>query len=183
MAATKLDRRAKSALTILILVILALFALVISNSVVALSADETVGSAVPESQDELIQIGGHTVLLKQGSAGNRIVHWLHAGSKNSRAFELGEQSFAAGSDALSDKGRVRVSALAQMMTHLPSLKARVVESKQSASEPLIGRRATALRSALIERGVPAARIVISDKAIDGGSALSRQPELVLVLTA
>lgn len=178
-----LDRRAKSALTVLIVVIVLLFAMVIRNSVVALNADEKVGAAVPDSEDELIQIGGHTVLLRQGSTGNRIAHWLHAGSKNSRAFELGEKSFAPGSEALSTNGQSRINAFAQMMTHLPQLKARVVETKRGANEPLAERREIVVRAALIERGVPAARIDISDKPIEGGGSLSKQPELVLVLSA
>src|SRR4051812_39418864 len=105
--ATILDRKAKAAMAGMLLVIAAIIAVTIKSSIMSMTPDAAVAAQTPEGADELMQIAGHTLLLKHGSAGNRITHWLHARSNDSEAFELGDQSFAAGSEALSAEGERR----------------------------------------------------------------------------
>ena len=181
-AAGKLDRRAKAAVVGLVLVVVAILALVIRNSVIAMTPDATVAAPTSETQDELIEIGGHTLLLKHGSPGNRVAHWLHAGSKDSEAFEVGNQSFLANSETLTPEGERRVDMFAQMMNHVRSLDARIFASTDDADVQLEKARATHLRSDMISKGIPPSRVSVSNEAVAGGKALSKEPELVVVMS-
>ena len=179
---SRLDRKAKTAMILLVVVILGLLALTIRSTIVAVSPDSLMSAASPESQDELIRIGHHTLLLKHGSASNRIAHWLHRGSSSSKAFEVGEASFVPNSDALTAEGERRVGTFAQMMTHVRELKGKILVSTYKTNPDLAERRAEHLRSDLIADGVKPQQVSVSDEAIAGGKGLSKQPELVLVIS-
>jgi len=181
--ALRLERNAKWAVAGLLLILLLLFALVLWNSVVAMTPEQTVAAPTPGNEDELIEIGDHTLLLKHGSAGNRIAHWLHAGSAGSRAFELGSLSFAPNSDALTSEGERRVETIADLMVHARALEAHIYASSAAADERLEDQRATHLRGDLISKGVTPSRVAVSHDPIAGGEALSKQPEIVVVLSA
>jgi hypothetical protein len=183
MKALRLERNAKWGLAGLLFVLALLFATVIWHSVVALTPEQTVAAPTPESEDELIEIGGHTLLLKHGTAGNKIAHWLHAGSGGSRAFELGNLSFAPNSDAFTPEGERRVGTIADIMVHARALDAHIYASSAAADQRLEEKRATHLRGDLIAKGVTASRIEVYDDPIEGGEALSKQPEVVVVLSA
>src|SRR4051794_40984675 len=103
-ATGKLDRKAKVAMAGLLLVIALMIVLTIRSSIIAMTPDASVAAPTPENEDELIQIAGHTLLLSHGSAGNRMAHWLNTGSNDSKAFEVGDRSFAADSDVLTPEG-------------------------------------------------------------------------------
>jgi len=181
-AAGKLDRRAKMAVVGLVLVVVAILGLVVRNSVIAMTPEATVAAPTPENQDELIQIGTHTLLLKHGSAGNRIAHWLHAGSKDSRAFEMGSQAFVPNSDALTPEGERRVHLFAQIMNHVRTLDAHILVSTDGTQVALERARATHLRGDMVADGVPASRVAVSNESVTGGEALSQKPELIVVLS-
>jgi len=178
-----LDRKAKRAVSALVLVILAIFALVAWKSVVAMTPDSLVAAPTPETEDELIQIGSHALVLEHGSAANRIAHWLHAGSKNSKAFELGNRSFAGRTDALTAEGEQRIEAIAEMMTHVRALHAELFLSNGDIDRQLEDMREMQVRGALIADGVSPSRIDISDDPIAGGEKLAKEPEVVVVLTS
>jgi len=181
-AAGKLDRRAKAAVAGLVLVVLAILGFVVRNSVIAMTPDSTVAAPAPEDQDELIQIGAHTLLLEHGSAGNRIAHWLHAGSKDSRAFEMGDQAFVPNSDALTPEGERRAHLFAQMMNHVHTLDANILLSTDEQDVRLERARADHLRSDMVADGIPASRVAVTNEPATGGQAFSREPELIVVLS-
>lgn len=180
--AGKLDGKAKWALAGLVLVVLFILAMVLRNAIVAVSPDAAVPSTASEDRDDIIQIGSHVLLLKHGSSGNRIANWLHAGSKKARAFEVGEQAFEPNSAALTSKGESEASTFADMMSHVPSLNARILVSTEFGNSNLSGLRAQTLRSDLIHKGVPASHVTVSPEPLKGGEALSKQPELLVVLS-
>jgi hypothetical protein len=181
-AAGKLDRRAKTAVAALALAAVAVVGLVIRNSVIALTPESTVAAPTPENQDELIEIGGHTLLLEHGSAGNRIAHWLHAGSKDSRAFEMGTRAFVPNADALTAEGKRRVRIFVNILNHVQTLKARILVSTDETEVPLEQARAVHLRSDMVSNGIPALRVSVSDRTVARGKALSQEPELLVVLS-
>ena len=177
-----LDRKAKRAITALLLVLLAIIALVVWKSVVALTPDTLLADPTAQTEDELIQIGSHALLLEHGSAANRIAHWLHAGSKNSKAFELGNRSFAGRTDAFTAEGEQRIEAIAEMMTHVRSLHAELFLSNGDIDRQLEEMRELQIRGALIAEGVSPSRIDVSDDPIAGGAGMAKEPEVVVVLT-
>jgi hypothetical protein len=181
-ASARLDRKAKGAIVALLLVVTLIITLSIRSTIVAMTPEASVAAPIAEGEDELIQIAGHTLLLQHGSAGNRIAHWLKAGSNDSKAFEVGDQSFAAHSDVLTPEGERRAGIFARMMAQVRALKAQIFVSDKQTDAKLEEARAERLRSDLIAKGVQPTRVVLSDKAIEGGATLSRKPELVVVLS-
>jgi hypothetical protein len=181
--ALSLNRNAKRAVAALVLVIVAMIALTAWTSVVALTPESTVAEPSAHSEDEIVDIGGHALLLEHGSAANRIVHWLHAGLGNSRAFELGTRTFAAHTATLSPEGLQRVAAIADMMTHVKALDARIFLESGVTEPELEQPRAMQIRGTLIADGVSPARIAVSEDPIRVEESSPRDAEIVVVLTA
>ncbi len=180
-AADRLDLKAKGAIGGLLLVVALVIVLSIRSTIVAITPEARVAAPIAEGEDELIEIAGHTLLLHHGSAGNRIAQ-AEAGSNGSKAFEVGDQSFAAGSEVLTPEGERRAGIFARMMAQVRALKAQIFVSDRQTETKLEEARAERLRSDLIGKGVQPSRVVLSDKPIDGGTTLSRKPELVVVLS-
>ena len=160
----------------------ALIFLVLRQTVVMLTPESIV--AVPDANidDELILIGGHSLLLKHGSLGNRIAHWTHAGNKNSRAFEVGDTFFTPASADLTREGSQKVATFAQLMNAAPQLKARIFASGYETDAGLTQLRMRRLREGLIANAVTPARITVSKEPIAGGAQLAaNRPEVVLIL--
>jgi hypothetical protein len=178
----RLDRRAKTALFGLFILIAGMLALTIRSAIVAVTPDQLITAPASQSQDEIIQLGRHTVLLRHGSAGARIAHWIDTGSHGSRAFEVRDSVFTPGSDTLSGEGERRATMFSQMMAQVDSVHGRILVSTFRGNARLAGLRAQRLRAELIERGVSPSRIAVSPEPITGGAALSIRPELVVVLS-
>jgi hypothetical protein len=178
----RLDRRAKTALMGLVVVLAFVFLLTVRSAISAVTPEALIAAPVPGNEDELVRIGGHTLLLKHGSATNRIAHWIYGKSRSSRAFEIGNRSFVPNSDALTSDGENRVGVIAAMMSHVSALKARILVSTLKGDPRIEQLRARHLRDSLIEHGIPAAQVTIASEPIKGGAALSAAPELVLVLS-
>jgi hypothetical protein len=159
----------------------ALLVLTVRGAITAVTPEALMAAPTPGNEDELIRIGGHTVLLKHGSAGNRIAHWIYGKTGNSRAFEIGSRSFAPNSDALSAEGNDKVGIIAAMMSHVRALNARILVSASNGNLRLEQLRAEHLREALMQRGIPSKQVTVNPEPIKG-SVLSADPELVLVLS-
>jgi len=180
--AVKLDRKTKTALAGLLLIILVLLAMVIRNSIVSVASDSLVAEQSPQTEDEIVQVGTITLLLRRGSAGNKIAHWIDAGSKGSRAFQVSQGSFVPNSDNLTNEGEQRADNFAEMMSHASDVDARILISMDKVDPRLTQLRAQHLRSELVGRGISASRIEVSAQPIKGGNDLSDQPELVVLLS-
>jgi hypothetical protein len=180
--ANRLDRRAKGALLALVVVIAVILFLTVRSAIVAVTPDSLVAAPNPANQDEIMQIGRHTVLLRHGSAGNKIAHWLHAGSKTTRAFEVSDAVFDADSDTLTADGEKRVAMFSDMMGQVDTVKAKILVSTSAQNASLAQRRAERLRAALVEHAVSSSRVEVLPEPIKGGQGLSNRPELVVVLS-
>ncbi|HYX45843.1 MAG TPA: OmpA family protein [Sphingomicrobium sp.] len=180
--AGRLDRKAKGALIGLLLVVALILVLIVRTAIVAVTPDSLVAAPTPQSQDEIMQLGRHTILLKHGSTGNKIARWLHAGSKSSRAFEVSDAVFEPNSDTLSGEGEKRVVMFSDMIKQVDSVEARILVSTSTQNANLAQRRAERLRAALLQKNVPSSRIDVSPEPIKGGAGLSSHPELVVVLS-
>ncbi len=181
--ARKLDRRAKGALIGLLVVIALILVLTLRSAIVAVTPDSLVAAPTPGNQDEIIQLGRHTMLLRHGSTGNKIAHWLHASSKDAHAFEVSEGVFEPNSDTFTGDGYKRVAMFSEMMNHVDAVKARILVSTSTSNARLEQLRAERLRAALIQQHVPSSRVDVSPEPIKGGAGLSSHPELVVVLSS
>lgn len=180
--ALHLDSRAKSAIGLLVVVIIGVLALAIRGSIVALTPESVVGTSVAQSEDELVQIGRVSLLLKHGGVVNRIAHWVNARSSSERAFELYDRSFAQGSDALTREGEARVTGFAKTMIAVPELRARILVMTDEGKPDLARRRANRLQSILVGSGVPSSHVTASTKQIEVGARATADPELILILS-
>jgi hypothetical protein len=178
--ARRLDRRARGALLALLVVIGVILVLIVRSAIVAVTPDSLVTAPNPANQDEIMQIGRHTVLLRHGSTGNKIAHWLHAGSKTSRAFEVSDAVFEPNSGTLTTEGQKRVAMFSDMMNQVDTVKARILVSTSAQDTSLAELRAQRLRAALVQHNVRPSRVEVIPEPIKGGGG--RRPELVVVLS-
>lgn len=180
--AGRLDRRAKGALIGLIAVIAIILVLTVRSAIVAVTPDSLVAAPNPANQDEIMQVGRHTILLRHGSVGSKIAHWLHAGSKSSRAFEVSDPVFEPNSDVLTRDGQKKVAMFSDMINQVEAVKARILVSTSTQNADLAQRRAERLRAALVNHNVPSSRVDVSSEPIMGAARLSNRPELIVVLS-
>lgn len=166
----------------LILVLAFMLILTVRSAISAVTPEALIAAPTPGNEDELIRIGGHTILLKHGSASNRIAHWIYGKSQDSRAFEIGGRSFVANSDTLTSEGENRIGVIVRMMSQVSALNARILVSSLKGDPRLEQLRAQHVRAALIERGISSTQVTLAREPIKGGAALSAQPELVLVIS-
>ena len=80
------------------------------------------------------------------------------------------------------EGERRVGVFARMMAQVRALKAHILVSNKQTDIKLEETRAERLRADLVKKGVQPSRVDLSTKPIDNGAALSRKPELVVVLS-
>ncbi len=170
------------AVAALVAVILLVLVLVARVSIIALTPETLVAAPSPASRDELISIGGHVLLLKHGSTGNRIAHWLHAESKSSRAFEVGDGAFVPDSAVLTSEGERRSDVFAEMIKQVHAVNAEIIVSANQGNVHLSQQREHRFRQKLVDDGVAASRLTISTEPVRGGAALTKGSELIVVLS-
>lgn len=177
----RLDRKARTAIWVLVGLALAIVALVARNAVVSLTPQKLAALESGSTSDELLVIGGHSVLLKQGSAADRISHSSHDGN-NGRAFEIGDRSFAPNSDQLTSEGATRAVQISQVMVHVPSLAARIEPLADDHGTRLLSQRMQRFRANLIADGVAPARVTLSHSGGTQHATRAADPaELIVVL--
>jgi hypothetical protein len=183
-----MDGKAKTAVTAVILIVLAIIGLGLRGCVVAMTPEQTVAAGTPDDQ-QIVLIGQRTMFLEPGSVGSRIAQWLNAGSSGTRAFGVGERSFQPGSDELNADGAARLERFVQMMQADRQLNARLLVSASdepgaAQNQQLAEKRARRLRSEIVARGVPASRITAAAEPMTVASADPKwkQPPIVVVLS-
>jgi len=164
--ARRLDRKTKRAVTLAVIALLAGPLLFLWSGLSSLGADRSiVASSNPD--DQVVFVGGHTMLLEPGTLGRRIADWLNIETTDTRAFEIGDQTFAPNSVKLTPTGWSQLARFAQMMKGHPSLRAHLLVSEQIANasiRQLEEMRATRLRDEIIAQGVPQSRVSALDDA-------------------
>jgi len=177
----RLDRKARTAIWILVGLALAIVALVARNAVVSLTPQKLAALESGATSDELLVIGGHSVLLKQSSATDRISH-SSLYSDDGRAFEIGDRSFAPNSDQLTSEGATRAVQISQVMVHVPSLAAQIEPLADDDGTDLLSQRMQRFRANLIADGVAPARVILShSRGTQHATRAADAAELIVVL--
>lgn len=161
-AARRLDPNAKRAVTVAVIVLLAVPVLALRG--VMSTRDEPI-VASSDQDDRVMFVGGHTMLLERGSLGRKIADWLKLNATDTRTFEIGDQTFAPNSAQLTPGGWSQLARFSQMMKGHPVLNARILVSANSADAPvrrLEEMRARRLRDAIVAQGVPESRVSALD---------------------
>jgi hypothetical protein len=178
----RLDRKARTAIWILVGLALTILVLVGRNAVASLTPQKLATLESGSTSDELLVIGGHSVLLKHGNSTDRISHSVHDGNDDSRAFEIGDRSFASNSDQLTSEGSIRADQISKVMVHVPRLAAQIVPLVDNQGTGLLSRRMQRFRANLIADGVAPNRVTLShaDGTRHAAQAAGRA-ELIVVL--
>lgn len=181
-ARLRLDRKTRAAIWVLVGIALAILGLVVRNVVISLTPEKLATLESGSSEDELLVIGGHSVLLKHGSATEQVVHSARGGDDD-RAFEIDNDAFAPMSDQLTNEGSARAVQISDVMKHVPLLRAEIVPLADDHDTSLLSQRMRSFRANLIADGVPPARVTMSNDHGLGQSVRIHHPaQLMVVLT-
>lgn len=180
-----LDRKARTAVFALALVVLAIVGMAVRGCVHSITP-QSIASASAPGTNQVVQIGDQTIFLEQGSVASRINQWLNNGAADARAFAIDDQAFAPGTDELTEEGNIRLQRFAELVT-ANRLNAKVYVttyegSDTAAKQKLAGKRAERIRSEMIVRGVPQPRIDTAVENIAVGKSSNGPPTIVLVLS-
>ena len=119
--ARRLDRKTRRAVTLAVVVLLAAVLLGVRG---LMSATDGPIVASSDHDDRVMFVGGHTMLLEHGTVGRKIADWLQFDSADTRAFEIGDQTFAPNSAELSPSGPLQ-RLLPANVCNVPSPKATI----------------------------------------------------------
>jgi hypothetical protein len=187
-AARTLDRKARWAVAAVVAVFLAGPLLAIRSFVASAGADEPIVASNADD-DELVTVGGHTMLLHQGSTARKIVDWIKIKSSDTRSFQVSDRSFAPNSAEPTPDGWTHLAQLALIMKANSALTAQILVPVHAA-HPAILRleqmRAGRLRDELIRQGVPNERVTARASSDAMPSLSAKQPptspQLVVILS-
>ncbi len=186
MAGRRLNRKARWAVTVLALLILAIVAVTLRSCIIALQSTTIVAEAAP-GEDEIVKLGKKTIFLEQASVGSKIIKWLNSGTGEPRAFIVEDSAFAPGTDALTPEGSDRVERFVDLLNDR-KLRAQVFITTHEgadaeAQRQLAARRAERIRTEVIAKGVSGSRISTSVRPISNEDARkSPPPAMILVLS-
>jgi len=186
-AAIRLDRKARLALTILVVAFFGGFLLLLQSCVAALLADDPIVASSPDD-DRLVFVGGHAMVLEHGSVGRRVAEWLRFGSVDTRAFEIGDQTFSRDSVELSPDGWAHLGNFTHLLKVHPGLTAQIMPSAHlttGATLQLERRRARRLREQIVAGGILPSRVTALDKpsaaAASAAGAVPKEHSNLIVL--
>jgi hypothetical protein len=159
----RLDRKARLAVSAAVIVLLAVPVFALHGCVSTLTADRQI-VASSDQDDRVMFVGGHTMLLEHGSTARKIADWLKLRTADTRAFEIGDQTFSPNSVELTPSGSSQITQFALIMKGHSALEAHILVTGNAAAaaHALEEMRATRLRSEIVAHGVQSWRISAGD---------------------
>ena len=190
-ARRRYEPRVRVALGLLTMVLLAGPALVVRSCVANLSS-HPVAQVPAMDDDRIVKLkSGATMLLGEGTASPKIIHWLQLETDDSTAFEIDDANFKQGSADPDAKGMREISQVAEILKADPLVSAQVVlaagAGTADAVTALERSRAERIGAELIRREIPADRIrsVAEPQSLDGYHVIDhpgQQSRLFIVLS-
>jgi outer membrane protein OmpA-like peptidoglycan-associated protein len=183
-----MDRKARRAVTALVLVVIAAMALAVRSCVETITPAPLVADT-GSGDDQILLVGGETMVLQRGTVGSKIAEWLNRGGSGTRGFVVDDQAFAAGSDALTPEASVRLDRLVKVMKANDRLNARLLITTYEGSDAaqrrqLAVKRSERIRAEMIARGVPETRIASAALPLSrrGARRNEQRPTILIVLS-
>ena len=184
-AQTRLDRKARAAVTVAGAVILAVPVLMIAKVVADQVEQKPQQALVLPEGEELVQLGdGSTMLIRRGSKTQGILEWLEKMSTDEERVEVGDSNFATGSAAFTPEGWENLAQFAQLLKSHREVPAVVLYSPPQgdpASEPLQRLRAQRIRAAVIGQGVHGEQISVARQGLEPNHDPAKDEGLQVIL--
>lgn len=180
----RLDRKARTAVTIAALMFLAVPLFLITRLVMGI-AIEPPSQVFRTGDDQLVMLrDGSTILVKNSSA-RRIADWFRLDRKGEERFEVGNANFAPGASTLTNDGWEHLVQFAHILKAHPGVEAVVLFSAHKgdpASVALEHQRADRISAEVQKQGVTADQIAVAPEAFKAGhnGAADEGLEVVLV---
>jgi hypothetical protein len=159
----RLDRKARTAVTVAVVLLLAAPVLAVWSYISSNVQDHPIIN--PDTPDNRLVFlkNGTILLLEHGSIGRKIADWLKVKTTDEQSFELSDDTFAPASAELTPAGWTHLVQFVQVLKAHRGLKTRIVVSVPEGTEDrslrqLEETRAHRLRSEIISRGVPEAEV-------------------------
>jgi outer membrane protein OmpA-like peptidoglycan-associated protein len=180
-----LDRRARTAVVVAVVLILAGPLYLVAKHVTATLSERSEQVFHPQN-DELVELrDGSTMLVKHGSSGRRILEWLKLDKEGEETFRVGNGNFEPGSATLTHDGWEHLAQFAQMLKAHTGVSAAVLFSGyhgNRATLKLEHVRADRIRDQVLKLGVDDEQIVVSAEGFEPGHNAAADEGLEVVLT-
>jgi hypothetical protein len=184
-AKRRLDRKARTAISIAVALLLAGPLFVIVKIVAAKLSGEPAQVFHPQDDQLVMLRDGSTMLVKKSSVGGKVAHWLKLDLKGQQTFPVGNANFAPRSAMLTHDGWQNVIQFSQMLRTHRNVKAVILFSPHHgdpATTELEHSRADRIRDEVLKEGVKADQVAVSREAFEAGHSASADEGLEVVLT-
>jgi outer membrane protein OmpA-like peptidoglycan-associated protein len=185
-ARRRLDRKARSAVTVATALILAFPLFAIAKVVAGQVGQQSEQQIFHPQEDQLVQLrDGSTMLVKHSSPVRRIADWLKVGLKGQETFQVGNSNFVTGSANLSRDGWEHLGQFAQMLRGHPGVSATILFSPShgnSTTLPLEHMRADRIHDEAVKQGVDEHQIAVAREGFEPGHDPAKDAGLDIVLT-
>lgn len=184
-AQRRLDRKARTAVTAAVVLLLAGPALLVVKHVTA-KLDEQSEQTFRPADDQLITLrDGSTMLVKNHSVGRRIADWLKSETKGAETFQVGNVNFVPGSATLSHDGSEHVAQFARLLDVHHEVRATLLFSAahgDPSTAQLEHLRANRIHDELLKDGVDQQQVAVAPEAFEAGHNTTKDDGLEVVLT-
>jgi len=181
-----LDRKARTAVTAAVVLLLAGPLFLVARHVAKKLGGEQSEQAFHPGNDQLVTLrDGTTMLVKNSSVGSRIADWLKRETKGEQTFQVGNGNFVQGSAALSRDGWEHVTQFASMLNAHHNVRAVILFSSFHGEQPTVQLehlRANRIEQELLKDGVDEHQVAIAPEAFEPGHNPSKDSGLEVVLT-
>lgn len=181
----RLDRKARTAVTAAVVLLLA-GPLLLVTSHVSKKLGEQSEQVFRPSDDRLVVLrNGSTMLVKNHSVATRIADWLKRETKGEETFQVGNANFLPGSATLSHDGWEHVGQFARILKAHRDVSAVFLFSPFHGDPTTLGieqLRANRLHDELVKDGVDDKRVAVAPQAFRPGHSAAEDEGLEVVLT-
>lgn len=182
----KLDPNAKLAIGAVIAVILLILLMTVRSLVTSMTPVQVIDQG-DKGDAELIVIGGKSEYFAPSTTAGKVASWLSNGASRTHAVSVSDESFKPGSDAIAPSGMVRLGRLVGILQSDPKVSAKLIAAKYEGpdaadKQQLADKRAQAVRSAVIARGIDPSRIASAPpQALSKAEPSNEAPPIMVVV--
>jgi hypothetical protein len=181
----QLDRKARTAVTAAVVLLLAGPLLLVGKHVTTKIGEQSEQAFHP-GNDQLVTLrDGTTMLVRNSSVGSRIADWFERETKGEQTFQVGNANFVPGSAMLSHDGWEHVTQFATMLNAHHNVRAVILFSSFHGSQPTVQLehlRANRIEQELLKDGVDDHQVAIAPEAFEAGHNPAKDSGLEVVLT-
>ena len=183
MATRRLDRRARTAIAVVVALLFAGPLYLAAKLVIAKVGGPQ--QVVHPEDDQLVMLAdGSTMLVRHGSTGRIMANWLEDDPRGARTFEVGNENFAPDSATLTHEGWEHLAQFSQMLKAHHTVRAEILFSARhgiAGTTELEHMRADRIHDEAVNQGVDEEQIVVAREGFEAGHNTQADEGLEVVL--